>query len=298
MSILQLHLGSYTTSAAIQRHLLGSTDRPISTIRYQHLFSTTLAYTSLPPTTGPSQKHRPRASSTGNSHVLGARQRTLSIAKNRPDAAVLQPIPDNAREQSGTPMSLSRTPSPQRAGGWSSPGLEVGDGPARDHSRTPKPSYGLNGGHNVTWASAQARSAQINSGYAKTPSSGLGFLGRHMRKISASLPIFSHGGEDDRYAEKEKLGRGRWQVPGNGTFANMLNRFGRMIWRMRLRFVLLVAFLMALLIFSSSRKSGSKSYSHKVLIECQLSNTYIGVLPGWVVAANSWSSLQRIKEVE
>lgn len=218
-----------------------------------------MAYTTDSASAATPQKSRRRASSvTGNSHVLGARQRTFSIAnkENRPDPALLTTINDEAQEHSGNsnPMSLSRSPSPHRAGGWASPGLEIGScTPSRDRSRGPK-SYGVNGGHNVTWATAQARSAEIN-GYAKTPSSGLGFLGRRFRSLSASLPSFNnHSGEDDRFAEKEKLGRGRWAVPGNSRFASTVNRVGRMVWRMRLR-ILLVALVFTLYIFLSSRKS-------------------------------------------
>lgn len=214
--------------------------------------STTLAYTANSPS-GTSKAHRRRASSSGNSYVLAARQRTNTLADkdSRPDVAALQTIKDDVREPPDSSMSLSRTPSPQAAGGWATPGLAT---PTRDRSKAPK-QYNINGtGQNVTWASAQARSAEVN-GYAKTPSSGLGFLGRHMRKISASLPIFNHGGQDDRFAEKEKLGRGRWQVQGNGSFASVVHRVGRMVWRMRLRFILVIALAMALLVFMSSRRS-------------------------------------------
>ena len=108
------------------------------------------------------------------------------------------------------------------------------------------------GGHNVTWASAQARSAEVN-GYPKS-SNGFGFLRKHMRSLSASLPVFSHGGENDRFAEKEKLGRGRWQGQGSAGFGSILNRSGRMIWRFRLRVTLLLVCLITFLAFFSNRK--------------------------------------------
>lgn len=145
-------------------------------------------------------------------------------------------------------MSLSRSPSPQRGGGWASPGLS-NNFATHSRSSTPVKTYPVNGSHNVTWASAQARSAQVN-GQAAYQDRGLGFFGKHMRKISSSLPFFSHGTQDERLAEKEKLSRGRWQPPAGGSkWSNLTGRLGRLLWRMRLRFVLLLAFLFALLCF-------------------------------------------------
>ncbi|GAB7342605.1 hypothetical protein MBLNU457_g0776t1 [Dothideomycetes sp. NU457] len=136
-------------------------------------------------------------------------------------------------------MSLSRSPSPQRKGGWSTPGLST-------PRRSPKP-YSMNNGHDVTWASAQARSAQVN-GYPKQSNGyGFGFIGRHMRTFSASLPTFNLQ-EDDRYMEKEKA-RGGWRAANNTSVKGMLNRFGRMIWRLRLRVVPLLALSLLAMIF-------------------------------------------------
>jgi len=36
-----------------------------------------------------------------------------------------------------------------------------------------------------------------------------GFFSRHLRRVSSGLTPFYRGSEVDRYAEKEKLGRGR-----------------------------------------------------------------------------------------
>ncbi|KAF1346796.1 galactosyl transferase GMA12/MNN10 family-domain-containing protein [Delphinella strobiligena] len=147
-------------------------------------------------------------------------------------------------------MSLSRSPSPQRAGGWASPGLSNSFA-SGTRSSTPVKSYSVNGPHNVTWASAQARSAQVNgSSYPAYQQNGMGFFRKHMRNISASLPFFNTAAQDDRFAEKEKLGRGRWQPPpGSSTWSNVRGRLGRLIWRMRLRFVLVVALLFTILCF-------------------------------------------------
>ncbi|KAK5130459.1 hypothetical protein LTR08_002023 [Meristemomyces frigidus] len=96
-------------------------------------------------------------------------------------------------------MSLDRSPSRER-GGWSSPGLSI---PYENGGKT----YGdLNGGsgHGVTWAKARAKSARVQN-----QEQSQSFVARHYRTLSASLPYFAHGGQEDRFAEKEKSGRGR-----------------------------------------------------------------------------------------
>ena len=111
-----------------------------------------------------------------------------------------------------SPMSLDRTPSPQAEGGWSSPGLTApyDESNGRMRGSSPGKRYGeLNGPKpQVSWASAKANSARVN-GYPSYQSQNQGFFARSMRRMSSSLPYFHHGGQEDRYAEKEKLGRGR-----------------------------------------------------------------------------------------
>lgn len=156
-------------------------------------------------------------------------------------------------------MSLSRSPSPQRGGGWSSPGLS--NSFAHSRSSTPVKSYSVNAPHNVTWASAQARSAQVN-GYPAYQANGLGFFRKHMRNISASLPFFNQAPQDERFAEKEKLGRGRWQQPpGASSWSNLSGRLGRLLWRMRLRFAIVLAFLLAVICFYTTREHSPLSSS-------------------------------------
>ena len=150
-------------------------------------------------------------------------------------------------------MSLSRSPSPQPSGGWSTPGLSS---PRRHNSRSPKSYNNLNSGHQVTWASAQARSAHVNGSATKPSGYGLGFIGRHVRSISASLPTFNNynGNDSDRYAEKEKLGRGRW-IPGDSaSLGGIVNRLARMVWRLRSRLFPVLALCFIILILLSSRE--------------------------------------------
>ena len=117
---------------------------------------------------------------------------------------------DNIYSESPQHMSLDRSPSPRRAGGWSSPGLSTPveeAGGSRSRGVSPRKAYGeLNGGRGVSWANAKAGSARVN-GYPSYKSQNQGFFGRHMRKLSTGLPQYFTGGQDERYAEKEKLGR-------------------------------------------------------------------------------------------
>ncbi|KAF1959077.1 hypothetical protein CC80DRAFT_523847 [Byssothecium circinans] len=116
----------------------------------------------------------------------------------------------------GTPaLDMSRSPSP-RPGGWSSPGLN-----APYDTGGPSSPFGNGNSQNVNWASAQAKSAEVK-GYPGFTPRNQGFLGKHFRRISTSLP-FSYG-------EKEKLGRGRYQ--GNKVM-QILNRIARNLWRLR-----------------------------------------------------------------
>ena len=155
----------------------------------------------------------------------------------------------------GTPgeMSLSRSPSPRLGGGWSTPGLNTPHGSMSGQS-SPRKGYGnLNGGTStVTWASAKAKSDEIN-GYPAFSTRSNGFFSRHYRSISNTLPRFNMGGRRD-YAEKEKLGRGRW-YPDNGSKLGRLRTCtGTIFRRMRLRLLILLAFVLAVVLFYVTRK--------------------------------------------
>lgn len=88
-------------------------------------------------------------------------------------------------------MSLSRSPSPRRGGGWSSPGLNADMSHGKVRAASPNITS-MNGGAagssgGLSWASAKERSARVKDG------------GWVRRQLSLSLP----------FSEKEKLGRGR-----------------------------------------------------------------------------------------
>lgn len=153
-------------------------------------------------------------------------------------------------------MSLSRSPSPRRDGGWSSPGLTTPYDESNGRSRSPRKPYGgINGGPQggVTWASAKANSARVN-GYPSYQSQNQGFFSRHMRNLSESLPYFAHGGQEDRYAEKEKTGRGR---PGGGSWADVPKRIAFLMSRRRKYAAMLVLAIFAILLWFSKRKNRS-----------------------------------------
>jgi hypothetical protein len=149
----------------------------------------------------------------------------------------------------GTPndpnMSLSRSPSPQRGGGWSSPGLTTPYNGTSGRS-TPVKQYANGGPANVTWAAAQARSADVR-GYPSFQPRNQGFFSRHLRRLSATLPHIN-------YSDKEKLGRGRWKLNTNTKLGRFLGWAGMIAWRMRLRLLIVGTFLLAILLFYVTRK--------------------------------------------
>jgi len=193
-------------------------------------------------------------------------------------AQPLPPIP-------GTPhdgMSLSRSPSPRRGGGWSSPGLNT---PGPSGRSSPRKAYGdlhMNGGVNsVTWASAKAKSDEVN-GYPAFSLRHNGFFARHARRISGSLPRFNLGTRRD-YADKEKLGRGRWS-PSNGTRAGRLRTFvASFLRRTRLRFLLVLAFVIAVTLFYVTRKSSDMPHALRLadMIGSHAPSISKGVIPWW-----------------
>lgn len=188
------------------------------------------------------QHHRKRSSihiKTG----IEPEERTSSHTSTR----VLSPIP-------GTPigsMSLSRSPSPRPGGGWASPGLSSPYANVSGRSSPNKMQRTGGNGGSVTWESARAKSEEVN-GYPSFSTKNNGFFNRHIRNISNSLPHFHMGG-DGSYAEKEKLGRGRFL--GSSKLARIRNALARVSRKMRMRFMIVLGFVMMIILFYSTRKS-------------------------------------------
>ena len=113
----------------------------------------------------------------------------------------------------------------------------------------------MNGGpstNGVTWASAKARSEEVN-GYPSFSTRNNGFFSRHARKISSSLPRFNLGTRQT-YAEKEKLGRGRWYLNAGSRTARIKTFLGSLTRRMKLRILLVFAIIVAVILFYTTRK--------------------------------------------
>lgn len=152
-------------------------------------------------------------------------------------------------------MSLDRSPSRRHDGGWESPGLtapydQVNGGRLRSVSPVAGAGPGP-GAHNVTWASAKANSEKVNGGYPRYQSRNQGWFSR-VRKMSVSLPLFAHGGQEDRFAEKEKLGRGRTAKDDlHMNWRDIPKRFGLLMSRKRKILAACILCVLALLWFFS-----------------------------------------------
>ncbi|KAM0180105.1 hypothetical protein ACHAPF_002638 [Botrytis cinerea] len=145
-------------------------------------------------------------------------------------------------------MSLSRSPSPRPGGGWASPGLSSPYANVSGRSSPNKMQRTGGNGGSVTWESARAKSEEVN-GYPSFSTKNNGFFNRHIRNISNSLPHFHMGG-DGSYAEKEKLGRGRFL--GSSKLARIRNALARVSRKMRMRFMIVLGFVMMIILFYST----------------------------------------------
>ena len=163
-------------------------------------------------------------------------------------------------------MSLSRSPSPRPGGGWASPGLNSSY-PNVSGRSSPNKSYRGGDGiaNSVTWESAKAKTEGVN-GYPSFSTQNNGFFNRHYRSISNSLPRFNIG-SDKSYAEKEKLGRGRWMPRDGSKLARLRTVMGRVSRKMRLRLLFVIAFIMMIILFYSTRKSLLYAVRHSADME-------------------------------
>ena len=146
-------------------------------------------------------------------------------------------------------MTLSRSPSTRPGGGWSSPGLTS---PHASLSGRSSPAVHVGDGSNsVTWESAKAKSNGIN-GYPSFSTQNKGFFNRHYRSISNSLPRFNLGTEKS-YAEKEKLGRGRW-VGAEKKLARVGAVLKRVNRKTKIRVLLVLSLILLYILFYATRK--------------------------------------------
>ena len=215
-------------------------------------------------TVGPSQRRRRTSSAAQPPPALNLTDHRsndrLGASSGLPTGGYNQP--PSLSTIPGTPgykrMSLSRSPSPRRGGGWASPGLtDFNNISGKSSPRKPYGDIQANGsvsgsGDGVTWASAKAKSEEIK-GYPSFSTQNNGFFSRHARKLSASLPTFSMGGRRD-YSDKEKLGRGRWPPMQGSRTGRFLTYAGRTIWRFRLRVGVLLGLILAIILFYATRE--------------------------------------------
>lgn len=198
------------------------------------------------PSSGPSAAYA-SASSTASHSAPGAAAGAAGASTSGTSSS-LAPIADV--DEFGKTMTLSRSPSPAPGGGWSTPGLNDLSG-----RNSPRKEYGdisgLAAGTDVTWATAKARSQQVN-GYASFSTKNSGFFLRHARTLSASLPTFNYSGRRN-FSDKEKLGRGR--------MARYLQRLGQLrtfaatiARRFKVPLAILGAFLLTITLFYITRK--------------------------------------------
>ena len=225
------------TFVEISRHLSGRNQ----TVKVHNLASLTPNSSASSSSLGGSFSHRRRRSTLTNALQTLLLDRAKSADSNKHPT---QSSPQSLLPLPGTPnlpMSLSRSPSPSPGGGWASPGLSS---PAFVNvSGRPSP--------HKTWESAQAKTDGV-SGHPSFSTQNNGFFKRHYRKLSNSLPRFSIGSEKS-YAEKEKLGRGRWTPRDGSKLGRLRAAAGRVSRKMRLRLLVVLAFIMMFILFYSTR---------------------------------------------
>ena len=111
---------------------------------------------------------------------------------------------------------------------------------------------GSTNGNGVTWASAKARSEEVN-GYPSFSTRNNGFFSRHARTISSSMPRFNLSSRKP-YSDKEKLGRGRWHSSNGGRMSGLKTFLANVLRRMKLRFLLVIVILLAFILFYTTRQ--------------------------------------------
>lgn len=201
---------------------------------------------------GGSFTHHRRRSSTSNTPQnlnLQAGLDNSNYSSPSHSAQTLETIPGTPN----LPMSLSRSPSPRPGGGWASPGLNSPYANVSGRSSPAQGYRGSNGGNSVTWESAKAKSDGIN-GYPSFSTQNNGFFNRHYRTISNSLPHFNLG-SDKSYAEKEKLGRGRWMGDKGSRMDRVRSLVRRVSRKMKLRYLVVLALITMYILFYVTRKS-------------------------------------------
>ena len=152
---------------------------------------------------------------------------------------------------------------------------------------------GSSGQGSVTWASAKAKSKEVN-GYPafstrQTESGASGFFVRHARRISSGfgLPRFNIGSSGrGSWAEREKLGRGR-SYPGGSRWDKVRTFAGSVGRRMRIRLLIALVVLVGFIIFNVTRKCWRSSTSTSKLTKATALKTMYR-RAGWLGGGNKY----------
>jgi mannan polymerase II complex MNN10 subunit len=100
------------------------------------------------------------------------------------------------------------------------------------------------------WESSRLKKGG-STGYPSFSTKNQNFFSRHMRRFSSSLPRFNGS---PYYADKEKLGRGRWSVHNVPLLGRMRGIMARMGRKMKMRLLILLMFLLSIIVFYNSRE--------------------------------------------
>ena len=172
-------------------------------------------------------------------------------------------------------MSLSRSPSPRRGGGWSSPGLMTAPMTTTTSTTTTtsNPYYNNHNNHNNhnagTSSSRRVSPVRVSSssstqGLWKSSSSSSGVRGGsvvftprskgwagHWRKISARLPLWDHGSASG--GQQFARDRRKWGARDRRRGGRILPFVGRILWRLRVPIVIVILLILTL-VYSTARK--------------------------------------------
>lgn len=205
----------------------------------------------------PSSQHRRRTSRSFHASATeGLKSHQPPVSNTTATAAAHLGDHPFHEEDETHHMSLDRSPSPNRNGGWSSPGLTAPFDDDHNHGTITPPGVGpgsspysrANGAGGVTWANAKKRSARVN-GHPSYQSTNQGFFTRHMRKLSESLPRFANAPETGL---KDKPGR---SPSGRRSWKELPRHLALLISRRRKLVLMILLPIVLLCILFSPRES-------------------------------------------
>ncbi len=189
----------------------------------------------------------PRSGSSTLAPIPGRYSQAQPLKRNKSDTTV-----------AGTPnvaMSLSRSPSPNQDGGWSSPGLTASYG---DTSGRSTPANISNGANGQSW-NGQRNKSGANGYPAFATQINQGFFRKHCRNISNSLPSFSRSAEEEKIGFKKKPGKNRQCLPSrSGKIGRRLHSAADFVWRNKAWALALLSVFLLWILYCTTRKPYTK----------------------------------------